>query len=124
MLKEKYQPVLDFASKLGVTLLNVTEEGGKLKVKAASTYQMDKNLIWDKVKTMSDWKNEVALDISVEKRDIFGVYTVRAGDTLSKIAKEFLGSPSKYMEIFNLNKDVLTDPEMIKAGQALKIPNK
>ena len=124
MLKEKYQPVLDLASKLGVKLLNVTEEGGKLKVKGASTYQMEKNLVWDKIKTMSEWKNEVAVEISVENREIYGVYTVQSGDTLSKIAKDFLGSPGKYMAIFNANKDVLTDPDKIIAGQALKIPNR
>lgn len=124
MLKEKYQSVLDFATERGVKLLNVTEEGGKLKVKAASPYQMDKNLVWDKIKTMSEWKTELAVDISVEKRDIFGEYTVKTGDTLSEIARDFLGSPGKYTQIFDLNKDVLTDPDTIRAGQVLKIPNK
>jgi nucleoid-associated protein YgaU len=124
MLKEKYQSVLDLAEKQGVKLLNVTEEGGKLKVKGTSTYQMDKNIVWNKIKTMSDWKNEVAIEILVEKKDFFGVYTVQTGDTLSKIAKDFLGSPGRYTEIFDLNKDVLTDPDTIAAGQALKIPNR
>ena len=49
-------------------------------------------------------------------------YTVKAGDTLSTIAKEHLGEASAYMDIFNANKDRLTDPNKIKAGQILTIP--
>ena len=49
-------------------------------------------------------------------------YTVKSGDTLSKIAKEHLGDANAYMDIFNANRDQLTDPNMIKPGQVLKIP--
>ena len=49
-------------------------------------------------------------------------YTVKSGDTLSKIAKEFLGDANAYPEIFNANKDQLSDPDKIKPGQVLKIP--
>ena len=49
-------------------------------------------------------------------------YTVKAGDTLSKIAREHLGDANAYMKIFNANKDQLTDPDKIKPGQVLKIP--
>ena len=49
-------------------------------------------------------------------------YTVKKGDTLSKISKEFLGDSNDYMRIFEVNKDQLTDPDEIKPGQVLKIP--
>ena len=49
-------------------------------------------------------------------------YTVKAGDTLSGIAKDHLGSANAYMKIFELNKDQLTDPDKIKPGQVLKLP--
>jgi nucleoid-associated protein YgaU len=49
-------------------------------------------------------------------------YTVKAGDTLSKIAKEQLGDADAYPEIFNANRDQLSDPDKIKPGQVLKIP--
>ncbi len=49
-------------------------------------------------------------------------YTVKSGDTLSKIAKEFYGDANKYMDIFNANKDQLSDPNKIKPGQELNIP--
>jgi len=49
-------------------------------------------------------------------------YTVRAGDTLSKISKEFYGNANQYMKIFAANKDKLSDPDKIKAGMELVIP--
>ena len=49
-------------------------------------------------------------------------YTVKSGDTLSKIAKEYLGNASDYMKIFNANKDQLSNPDLIKPGQVLRIP--
>ena len=47
---------------------------------------------------------------------------LKSGDTLSKIAKQQLGDPNAYMEIFNANRDQLSDPDEIKPGQVLKIP--
>ena len=47
---------------------------------------------------------------------------MKAGDTLSKIAKEKLGDANAYMDIFNANKGLLTDPDKIKPGQVLKMP--
>lgn len=49
-------------------------------------------------------------------------YTVKSGDTLSKIAKEFYGNANKYMDIFNANTDKLKDPNKIFPGQELVIP--
>lgn len=50
-------------------------------------------------------------------------YEVKKGDTLSAIAKEFYGSANKYMKIFEANKDILSDPDKIKPGQKLRIPD-
>jgi len=50
-------------------------------------------------------------------------YTVKSGDSLSKIAKEFYGDPMKYKEIFAANQDILDDPNKIFPGQELKIPS-
>lgn len=49
-------------------------------------------------------------------------YTVQAGDTLSAISRKFYGHANDYMDIFNANKDQLSDPDQIKPGQVLKIP--
>lgn len=49
-------------------------------------------------------------------------YTVKAGDTLSKIAKEHYGDANKYQGIFEANKPMLTHPDKIYPGQVLRIP--
>ena len=49
-------------------------------------------------------------------------YTVVSGDSLSKIAKEFYGDAMRYPEIFEANKPMLKDPDLIYPGQVLRIP--
>lgn len=49
-------------------------------------------------------------------------YVVKSGDSLSKIAKEFYGDMMKYPVIFEANKPMLTDPDLIYPGQTLRIP--
>jgi nucleoid-associated protein YgaU len=49
-------------------------------------------------------------------------YTVKAGDTLGKIAQQHYGSASKYTVIFEANKPMLKDPDKIYPGQSLRIP--
>lgn len=49
-------------------------------------------------------------------------YEVKKGDSLSKIAKEFYGDAMKYPVIFEANKPMLKDPNLIYPGQMLRIP--
>ncbi|HAV3581304.1 peptidoglycan-binding protein LysM [Acinetobacter baumannii] len=49
-------------------------------------------------------------------------YTVKSGDNLSKIAKEFYGDANQYQKIFEANKPMLKDPDEIFPGQVLRIP--
>ncbi len=49
-------------------------------------------------------------------------HEVKKGDTLWKIAEHYYGDGSLYKDIFEANKDVLKDPNVIKVGQKLKIP--
>ena len=75
-----------------------------------------------------DNQNEMASGTRKEEGEGVGesaggrTYVVKSGDTLSKISKEFYGDANKYMDIFNANKDQLSDPNKIKPGQELKIP--
>ena len=50
------------------------------------------------------------------------LYTVKAGDTLSGIAKQFYDDPMKYPVIFEANKPMLKDPNRIYPDQVLRIP--
>ncbi|HPE47700.1 MAG TPA: peptidoglycan-binding protein LysM [Hyphomonas sp.] len=49
-------------------------------------------------------------------------YVIKKGDTLSKIAKVYLGSAKRYPEIFEANRPMLTDPDKIYPGQMIRIP--
>jgi LysM repeat protein len=111
------------------------ERDGKLVMKGTVASQADKNAIWDAIKTIPTWQKDVMADIQVTggaspaasappaaAPPSAKTYTVKAGDTLSHIAKEHLGSAGAYMKIFELNKDQLTDPDKIKPGQVLRLP--
>lgn len=52
------------------------------------------------------------------------IYEVKSGDSLSKIAKAEYGNANDYMLIFEANRDILKDPNLIHPGQKLKIPPK
>jgi nucleoid-associated protein YgaU len=49
-------------------------------------------------------------------------HEVKKGETLSKIAKKYYGDPSLYPRIFEANRDILNNPDLIKVGQKLRIP--
>jgi nucleoid-associated protein YgaU len=49
-------------------------------------------------------------------------HEVKKGETLSKIAQQYYGDPSLYPKIFDANKDILKNPDLIKVGQKLRIP--
>jgi nucleoid-associated protein YgaU len=49
-------------------------------------------------------------------------YEVKKGDSLSKIAKHFYDDYMKYPAIFEANREVIKDPDLIYPGQKLRIP--
>jgi nucleoid-associated protein YgaU len=49
-------------------------------------------------------------------------YTVKKGDSLSKIAREVYGDADEWQRIFDANRDQIEDPDMIEPGQKLEIP--
>lgn len=105
------------------------ERDGKLHWSGTVRSEADKNLIWDAIKTIPSWRDDIVADIRVAPASEAPAtapaprtHTVRPGDTLSAIAKEHLGSANAYMKIFEANRDQLSDPDKIKPGQVLKIP--
>ena len=49
-------------------------------------------------------------------------YEIKSGDTLSAIAKQFLGDANAYPKIFEANREVIKDPNKIFVGQKIRIP--
>jgi nucleoid-associated protein YgaU len=121
-LMDKYGDLFALANQIGLKNPDVKEEGGKLKVSGQTQYQLDANRLWDNIKTHQGWENEIVASIQAQQTDVYGVHTVASGDTLSKLAKEYLGDAKRYMEIFKANGGTLTNPDVIKVGQKLNIP--
>jgi nucleoid-associated protein YgaU len=107
------------------------ERDGKLYFTGSVKTEAEKNEIWNAIKTIPDWRDEIVADIKVTgggetaaaAASAGRTYTVKPGDTLSGIAKEHLGSAGAYTKIFEANRDQLSDPDKIKPGQVLKIPS-
>ena len=126
----------------------IEEHNGKLEFKGTVATETEKNDIWNAIKTIPSWRDDINADIrvtggpssvaptappptapparSTQTATATAVapktYTVKSGDTLRKIAKEHLGNAADYMKIFNLNKDQLSDPNKINPGQVLRLP--
>ena len=134
-LRDKYNHAIQTAKNLRMQG-GAEERDGKLYFKGTVNTQDEANKIWDAIKTVPSWSQEIVADIKATgsaqqaapgPQQTAGsghptTYTVQAGDTLSKIAKAHLGNAGAYMEIFNANRDQLTDPDKIMPGQVLKIP--
>jgi nucleoid-associated protein YgaU len=122
-LRDKYNHAIQTAK--GFRMQGSADErDGKLYFKGTVKNQDEVNKIWDAIKTVPDWRTDVVAEVTIDPaaRASQTTYTVKAGDTLSKIAKEHLGDANDYMKIFNANKGLLTDPDKIKPGQVLTIP--
>lgn len=124
-LKQKYASVLNLINQQGVKLTHVHIQDNKLYVEGAGGSEAINNRIWDQVKLVDNSLSDITLNLSVDPSlaPKQKKYTVAAGDSLSKIAKQFYGNANQYMKIFEANKNVLSDPNMVKAGQELVIPD-
>ena len=134
-LKQKYQTVLNTIDQQGVQLQNLHVEGDKLVIRGIAPSDQAKNTIWDQIKLVDPNVSDLTADITVSQQRSQAAaaggpssgaggqqYTVQAGDTLSKISKQFYGNAHEYMRIFYANRNQLSDPDKIKVGQQLVIP--
>lgn len=83
--------------------------------------------ILDNIKNIGDELLH-AVDKNVEDKSVTAAgsnrtYTVKSGDTLSAIAKQFYNDASQHMKIFEANKNLLSSPDKIAPGQVLTIPD-
>ena len=135
-LKAKYQSVLNLMSQLGVQLQNVHVQDNKLVIRGQAQTKSISNKIWDQIKLVNqNYGQDLLAEITYVTDDLAAAaaaaasggtqtrsYTVKAGDTLSKIAKAQYGDANQYSKIFEANRDQLKDPDKIFPGQVLVIP--
>ena len=132
-LKTKYQSVLNMADQQRIQFQNLHVQDNKLYIKGVAPSDDAKNKFWDQIKLVNPNADDITADISVDQARAAAAaagggqgqgqsYTVRPGDTLSKISKQFYGDPNDYMRIFYANRDKLRDPDKIQVDQTLVIP--
>lgn len=134
-LKMKYQSVLNEVERQHVQLQNLHVQDNKLFIKGIAPSDDAKNKVWEQIKLVDqNWQNDLTADFSVDQSRAMAAaagggqgqssqtYTVKSGDNLSKISKQFYGDPNEYMRIFYANRDKLSDPDKIQVGQQLNIP--
>jgi nucleoid-associated protein YgaU len=119
---EGIDALLDAAAGLNIRNFAIQKRHGRTLITGVATYQLDCDELFDVVKQLDGWESDVVVDLDVERRDIRGYHTVRAGDTLASIAKRHLGRASREMDIFEVNRDRMNDPDQIFPGQQLLIP--
>ena len=113
------------AANPGVDDLGVTFEDGvvHLSGKAASAEAMEKAVLMaGNVKGVTEVKID-GMDAPEPEPEV-EYYTIVSGDSLSKIAKAHYGNAMDYPKIFEANKEVIKDPDLIYPGQKIRIPPK
>jgi nucleoid-associated protein YgaU len=128
-LKAKYQSVLQVVQNHQVHMANLHMQDGKLLMKGTAPSQDAANAVWNEIKRINPKVDDIIAEFPIDttlqtttEGSNERTYTVKPGDTLSKISKQFLGDANKYMRIFEANRDKLKDPDKIQPGQELKIP--
>jgi len=141
-MKQKYAAVLNEVQNQQVRLTHVHIQDNKLFIQGEAPSEQAKNRVWDEIKRVNpNWQQDLTADITVNANATANAprtmgagagstgqqeqtYTVKPGDSLSKISKELYGNANEYMKIFEANRDVLSDPNKISPGQNLRIPNR
>lgn len=100
----------DLKNKDGKNVL-LTQAGTKLNKIGKLTIHTDGSLA-----------NELVAQVPVTA--VSSTYTVKKGDSLSRIAKRELGSYNRWREIYNANRDKVKDPDVLNLGSQLIIPGK
>jgi nucleoid-associated protein YgaU len=135
-LKQKYQPALNLMGQLQVQVQNINMSGTKLLIRGIAPSPEVKNRVWNQIKLIDSGYSDLVCDLSISQQTPSVMtagasasggqgerhYTVKAGDTLSKISREFYGNANQYTKIFEANRSVIQDPNTIRPGQVLVIP--
>ncbi|MEP7093307.1 MAG: LysM peptidoglycan-binding domain-containing protein [Flavobacterium sp.] len=119
-LQDKYKELTDLATHLEIANLQVREQDNVLYIDGSAKSAEVKEKLWDAYgKIDPDFRSaDVVMNIAVAQGATTD-YTVVNGDSLSKIGKAHGVS---WQSIYEANKDIIKNPDLIQAGWKLKIP--
>lgn len=121
MLVDKYSTLIEMATALGIADLSIDENEEKLRISGLAANPEERQQLLDEQERIDPGCNagDLVLEIKNAGSDAETTYTVRSGDTLSGIgAKYGVG----WQDIFEANRNILDDPDLIQPGQELTIP--
>ncbi|MCR4942644.1 MAG: peptidoglycan-binding protein LysM [Campylobacter sp.] len=134
--------LLSFVANAGKKLLGIGNDDEKVKDEISSSLgesaqNFDVRVEGDTVKISGDAPQDVKEKAALIAGNVAGIknvqiegveeaednfYTIQSGDNLSKIAKKFYGDANKYPKIFEANREVIKDANLIYPGQKIRIP--
>jgi nucleoid-associated protein YgaU len=119
-LQDKYREVTNLAENLGIANLQVREQDNVLYIDGIANSAADKDKLWDAYNKIDpEYRSaDVVMNIEVIEK-VSREYTVENGDSLSKIGKAYGVS---WQDIYEANKDIIKNPDLIEVGWKLKIP--
>jgi len=119
-LQEKYRDLISLATDLGIANLLVREQNNVLYIDGTAKSAEEKDKLWSVYNKIDpDFRAaDAVVNITVAEGETTE-YTVASGDSLSKIGKEHGVS---WQAIYEANKDLIKNPDLIQPGWKLKIP--
>jgi len=119
-LQDKYREVTNLAENLGIANLQVREQDNVLYIDGIANSAADKDKLWDAYNKIDpEYRSaDVVMNIEVIEK-VSREYTVENGDSLSKIGKAY---GVAWQDIYEANKDIIKNPDLIEVGWKLKIP--
>lgn len=128
-LKEKYQGAIDTASQVSLdNEVEVYEDDNKLFLNTKVKSPTEKKMIMDKVQEVGgETPLDIMVEIEVEDDDELThhkTYIVEEGDTLPSISEKIFGDRNRYMDIYNVNQNILSDPNKVGVGQEIVLPGR